>query len=248
MFQIQGYVVPVGAVAQGVPLVRVEDDTVLVDFHKSRAFVGRSFAQHFGQMLRVGVDGAGHKGSFGGQGQGDGVDRRLNRAHRGGFRDRTHFGCGGGLPLRQTVDAVVEEDNFHIHIAAQGVDQVVAADGESVAVAGDDPNVQVRVGDGQPRCQGGRAAVDAVNAVGVHIIGEAAGTANARNKDNLLFGHAQFRHHPLHLGQNRIIAAARTPAHSLVRDKILAGQCDFIRRCCTHNCFAHCSTPCPVSG
>ena len=61
-----------------------------------------------------------------------------------------------------------------VHVAAQRVDQVVATDRQHVAVAGDDPHVEVGA---RQRDAGGdrrRAAVDAVHAVGVHVVREAA--------------------------------------------------------------------------
>ena len=48
------------------------------------------------------------------------------------------------LALRQAQHFVVEKEDFEIDIAAQGVDEVVAADGQTVAVAGDDPHAQLR--------------------------------------------------------------------------------------------------------
>jgi hypothetical protein len=45
------------------------------------------------------------------------------------------------LALREAVDPVVEEQDLEVDVAAQRVDQVVAADGEAIAVTRDDPHV-----------------------------------------------------------------------------------------------------------
>ena len=45
--------------------------------------------------------------------------------------------------LGQPVDLVVEEQDLHIDIAAEGVDQMVATDGEGVTVTGDHPHREV---------------------------------------------------------------------------------------------------------
>ena len=47
------------------------------------------------------------------------------------------------LALGQAVNAVVEQDDVDIEVAADGVHQVIAADRQAVAVARDDPHVQI---------------------------------------------------------------------------------------------------------
>src|SRR5918995_1454527 len=66
----------------------------------------------------------------------------------------------------------------------------------------------------------GRAALDRVEAVGVHVVGEAAGAADAGDEDDLLARDAEFRHHLLHVVEDRVVAAARTPAHLLIRREV----------------------------
>ena len=100
---------------------------------------------------------------------------------------------------------------------------MVAADGKPIAITSDDPNTEFRVGDLQSCGQSGCAAMDAVNPIRVHVVGETAGTTNARDEDDILFGNAQQRHRLLNLGQNAIIATTWTPAHGLVGYEIFAG-------------------------
>src|SRR6185503_18879512 len=89
------------------------------------------------------------------------------------------FRSGGVLPFGEPVDLVVDEDDLQVHVAAQGVDEVVAADGKSIPVAGDDPDGQLRTHELQARGDGRCAAMDGVEAVGVHVIRKAGGTADA---------------------------------------------------------------------
>src|SRR3712207_7870295 len=72
----------------------------------------------------------------------DGV---VDDAHRGGLRLLAELGGGAVLPLRQPVDAVVEEDDVEVEVAPDGVHEVVAADGEAVAVARHDPHRKLGV-------------------------------------------------------------------------------------------------------
>ena len=74
--------------------------------------------------------------------------RILDRAHRARFGPRAGARGRRILALGQAVDFVIEEDDLQVDVAADGVDQVVAADRKAVAVAGDDPDVQI--GPGEP--------------------------------------------------------------------------------------------------
>ena len=131
------------------------------------------------------------------------------------------------MPFGQAVDAVVEEDDVDVNVTADGVQYVVAANGEAVAVAGDDPDLQVWIGDLQAGGQSGRSTVDAVDAVGVHIVGKSAGAANAGDEDHILFKRILVCQNTLQLGQDGVIAAAGAPAHHLIRNKVFAGIFDF---------------------
>ena len=59
------------------------------------------------------------------------------------------------------------------------MDQVIAADRQGIAVAGDDPHAEIGIGQFDGRSDRWRAAVDSMKSVGVHVIGEPAGTADA---------------------------------------------------------------------
>ena len=106
----------------------------------------RGGLQHAGEVLAVAVDRTGDEGGLGAQREGDRVERVVEGAHGGGLGDLADLGGGGVLTLGQAVDAVVEQQDRHVHVAAQRVDEVVAADRQRVAVAGHDPHREVLTG------------------------------------------------------------------------------------------------------
>ena len=146
--------------------------------------------------------------------------------------DRRAEPAGGRiLALRQAVDFVVEQQNLDVHVPPQGVDQVVAADREAVAVAGDDPHLQVGVGEPQAGGERRGAAVDGVEAVGVHVVREAAGAADARDERHLLAWHADRGERLLHLGEDRVVPATGAPADLLVGLEVVGFESRESGRC-----------------
>ena len=127
------------------------------------------------------------------------------------------------LALGQAVDLIVEQQDLAVEVAAQDVHRVVAADAQCVAVAGDDPYVELGIGELDAGGEGRRAAVDGVEAVGRHVIRKAARAADAADEHGLFTRHAEVGHGPLHRLQHRIIAAAGAPAHFLVARPVLGG-------------------------
>src|ERR1041385_481227 len=97
---------------------------------------------------------------------------------------------------------------------------MVAADGQRVAIACGDPNFQFGVGNFDSGGDSGSAAMDRVESVGVHVIRETAGAADARYHNKVLFANAELQENRLHSGENGIVAATRTPAHFLVGLKV----------------------------
>ena len=128
------------------------------------------------------------------------------------------------LPLRQPVDLIVEQQDLAVEIAAKHVHCVVAADRQSVAVAGDDPHVEIGIGELGACGDRGRSAVDRVEAIARHVIGKTARAADAGDENRLLPRDAEIRHRALHGFQDRIIAAAGAPADLLVARPILGGS------------------------
>src|SRR3972149_156324 len=75
-----------------------------------------------------------------------------------------------------------------------------------------------------PVYEGGSAAVEGVEAERVHVVGQAPRAADAVDEDDLLARVAEVRHDLLGLGEDRVVAAAGTPADLLVRDEVLARE------------------------
>ncbi|CAB4627229.1 unannotated protein [freshwater metagenome] len=100
----------------------VKDRAVLVNLDQSSAVMFSSRAQDRGEVLAVGVHGACHERCFSTEGQGDRIERVVQRTHRRGLGDLALLGSRGVLTLGQTVDAVVEQQDLQVHIAAHRVD------------------------------------------------------------------------------------------------------------------------------
>ena len=122
----------------------VEDVAVLVDLDERGARVLGGPLEHFAQVLDLGVDRAGDERGFAADRDRERMERVVDRAHRRALGLLAERRRGRVLALGEAVDAVVEQDDVDIEVAADGVHQVIAADREAVAVAGDDPDVAGR--------------------------------------------------------------------------------------------------------
>ena len=171
----------------------------------------------------VHVVGASDEARLGADGQRQRVERMVEAPEGRGLGDLPQLARGRVLPLGEPVDLVVEEQDRDVDVAAQGMDEVVAADRQRVAVTGDDPHVQVGASHGQARGDGRRAPVDRVHPVGVHVVREAGCAADARHEGHVLAANAELGHEQLDGGEDRVVAAARAPADLLVAHPVLAG-------------------------
>ena len=94
--------------------------------------------------------------------------------------------------------------------------KMVPADGKTISVSRDHPDRKIGVGDLDSGCDCRSTAVDRMEAVGIHVIREPAGTSDPGYKDKFFPFAPECRHIFLGLSQDGIIAAARTPANRLV--------------------------------
>ena len=153
-------------------------------------------------------------------------ERRVGDAERDGQRvQRVEVAAAGrrvalqadrrgrrGLLLGEAVDLVVVQDRRQVHVVADRVDPVRRADAAAVAVAGVDEHREVgprhlhALGDRE------RAAVDAVEAVRLHVVREARRAADARHEHRALRRQVLVAAQPLHRGEDRVVAAAAAPA------------------------------------
>ena len=180
--------------------------------------------------LAIDVDRTRDERRVGAERERDRVKRMIDRSGRCRLRHLAHLGGRRVLPLRQAVDAVVEHQNVDVEVAAQDVDEMVAADRERVAVAGHDPDRQLGARRFQAGRDRGRAAVDRMEAVRVHVVREAARAADAGKEDEVLARDAEVGEDALHLGEDRVVAAAGAPADVLIGLEVLARQ-RFPHRC-----------------
>ena len=183
----------------------------------------RRRGQHRRQVLAVGVDGAGHERRLGAERQRDRVERVVDRAHRRGLGDLAGLRRRRVLPLRQAVDAVVEQHDRHVDVAAHRVDQVVAADRQRVAVTGDDPHREVRTRGLEAGGDGRGTSVDGVHAVGVRGSTGSGSSSRCPRRTRCSRGAGPGRAGPLHRAEDRVVAAAGTPADLLVAGELLGG-------------------------
>ncbi len=128
VLQVEHVVGADGALGEGVEGSVVEDVAVLVDLDEGDALVAGGGVDDRAEVLHVDVDGARDEGRLGRDGERGGVDRVVDHAHRRGLGLLAELAGRAVLPLRQAVDAVVEEDVVDVEVAADGVHEVVAAD------------------------------------------------------------------------------------------------------------------------
>src|SRR5258708_10379715 len=193
MFELEDVLAAGVAVRQGEPRAVVEDVAVLQNFHVSRTFVRGRVLQRLFQVSLENVNGAGHEGGFGTDGQRYGIERPVPRSKGCRFRFLVEFRSRGVLPLRQAVDLVVEQQHLDANIAPQHVDGVIAANRKRISVARGHPYFQVGTNGFKSARHRVRAAVSRLEAIRVHVIREAAGAADSGDDDKILFLDPQFR-------------------------------------------------------
>ena len=152
----------------------------------------------------------------------------VDRAHRRRWRSRARPRCRGVLTLGQPINLVVEQRHVDVDVAAQDVQRVVAADRQAVAVAGNDPDVELRIGQLDAGGDGRGATVDRMEPIGRHVIGEAGGAADTRYEHGFFPRRSNLRQRVSHAFDDRVVPAAGAPADFLVRRQIFCRQ--FFRR------------------
>ena len=115
--------------------------------HAETVMVHSGF-HHLQQMIRIRMRRAGHKGRAGGDQLLHRVDRLIHRAPGVGLAFEAKRRRGGRLFLGQAIDPVVHDDVGHLDILAGRVIDVIAADGEGIAVTAEHEHMQVRAGQG----------------------------------------------------------------------------------------------------
>src|SRR6185312_4476679 len=202
----------------------VEDVAVLENLDERHALVLCGLVERLLQVPDIAVERARNERGAGRERHPNRVERLLGRAVRRRLRDLPELGCRRELALGQPVNPVVEEDDVEVDVPSHGMQQVVPADAEPIAIASDDEHGQLWTGRLETSRQRERPAVDAVKAVRLDVVGEAAGAPNPTNEDDVLLRDLEVGKHLLHLGEDGVIAAAGAPTYLLVGHKILAGE------------------------
>src|SRR5262249_35764823 len=194
---------------------------VLEDLDECGALVRGSALEHLLHVGDVAIDRASHERGARRQRERARGERSIGRPHRRRFRDLAQFAGRRVLALRQPVDPVVEEQDGHVDVPAQHVEQMIAADAEAVAVARHHEDLQIGARQLEPGGDGRSPPVDRVKAVRVHVVREPARAADPGDEHDVLPGNAEIRHRLLHGAQDRVIPAARAPPNVLVRFEVL---------------------------
>src|SRR5439155_2007669 len=139
----------------------VENVAVLVDLDEGGPLVPGGPLDRLGEVRRVHVEAPRHEGCFRRDGYAEGVDGLLGGAEGGRLGLLPKLRSRRVLPLRQSVDPVVEQQDLDVQVAAQTMDQMIAPDAQPVAVPGDHPDRQLRSGRLETGGQSGRTPVAA---------------------------------------------------------------------------------------
>ena len=173
---------PLGLVSKQIERAVVEHVAVLIDLDERRASCAAACRRTPIRCLRSLSMRARDECRLRAERQRDRVEGLIDRPNGRRLRHLPDLRGRRILALRQTVDLVVEQQDLEVDVAAERVDEVVAADRQRVPVAGHDPDVELRLRGREPGRDRGRAPVDAVEAVGVHVIREPAAAADARDE------------------------------------------------------------------
>lgn len=115
------------------------------------------------------------------------------------------------MSLGQTIDAIVEQNHVQVDVAAVGMYEVVAADGQSVAIAADLPDGEIGVGNlaagSNRRC----TAVDGVHAIGGHIVRQTAGATDTTDDGSFVRRHAYLCHCLVEAGKEEVVTTSGAP-------------------------------------
>ena len=109
------------------------------------------------------------------------------------------------------VGQVVDADHGQVHVAPGRMDEVVAANGKEVAVAGKHDNLQLRVGHFDAGGKGDGPAMGGVEAVELDVARTPGRTTDPRDHGELVVGQAGGLDGAEAGGKDRADAAARAP-------------------------------------
>ena len=211
----------------------VEDDAVHEYLRHGSATVASRCSEDSRQVGCVRIDATGEEVAACAEGQLGRDEGIFHRAVGRTLRDEATVGRRGVLSLGEAVDLVVHQHDIQVYVAADGVDEVVATDGEAVAVAGNKPYADVGAGRLDAGSDGGATAVNGVEAVRVHVVRQTRGAADTRDDGHIIGRGADFGHRFMQAAEHGVVAASGTPANVLIA-LVVFGAVGYIC-CCVHN-------------
>ena len=167
--------------------------------------------EHFVHVLHLCRVGAGDEGRSAGDKLCHGIDRAINGSPGIGLGLASNGSGWRGLVFGEAVDEIVHDDVGKIDVLPGGVVEVVAPDGESVAVTTKHENVEVRTREGDAGCKRKGTTVNEVDAVGIHEVWEARRATDTGNDTNFFVGNAELLDDVEEGRENCEISASRTP-------------------------------------
>ena len=190
----------------------VEDDAVLQDFAHRGSLVGIGGLEHLDGAGGVGGHRAGKEMAACAKAELSGAEGVLHRAVGRRLAHEATGRRGAVLALGEPVDAVVEQNHVQVDVPAVGMDEMVAADGQTVTVAAHLPHGEGRIGHLCACGDGCRTAVDGVHAIGGHVVGQTAAASDAADDGDVLGCHAYFGHGLVQTCQEEVVAASGAPS------------------------------------
>ncbi len=157
---------------------RIEDvgekfDAFAQTFDDAEALVIERALNHVHHVFDLSGMGARDEGGPGGNELFHRINRLIDRAGRVGFALETDGRRGRGLLFGQAIDEVVHDEVDQVDVLARAVIEMVAADGETVAVAAEQKDVEIGPGQTDAARERDGAAVNEMGAVAVDEIGKA---------------------------------------------------------------------------
>ena len=153
--------------------VRKKFDALRQAFDDGEARMIHGALDHLDHVIDLGSVGARDEAGPGADEFFHRIDRHVDRAGRVGLGFETDGRRGRGLLFGQAIDEVVHDEIDQVDVLARAVLEMVAADGEAVAVAAKEENVQVGPGQADAGSERDGAAVNEVRAEAIDEVGEA---------------------------------------------------------------------------
>ena len=148
------------------------------------------------------------------------VKRGLNCSVRRSFSFRTQFRGWRILSFRQPVNLIIEHQSGNINITANSMNKMVTTNSQSITVTGNLKNIQFRISTLGSGCDSSSPAMNRMETISIHVIGETGRTSDSGNNCPRFFRVPQFSHGFLYGVNDTMVTATRTPTNLLVALKI----------------------------